>query len=189
MRFKGCRCMVKKLIWGITGSGDCITEIIDLLIKIKQDFDLKITVILSTNGEFVLKFYNLFSKLKEQIGDVKSEKGPNNPFVAGKIQTGYYNFIVISPVTGNTVAKLAYGIADSLITNCIAQALKGGQPVYLFPTDQERADTTTVLPSGKTFVLKIRQVDLDNIERLRQMENVIILKNYTDIYDIIKKNL
>jgi len=181
--------MVKKLIWGITGSGDYITEIVNLIIKIKQDFDLKVTVLLSTNGEFVLKFYKLLNKLKEQIVDVKIEKGPNNPFVAGKMQTGYYNFIVISPVSGNTAAKLAYGIADSLITNCVAQALKGGQQVYLFPTDQKRADTTTILPSGKKFILKIRKIDLDNIERLREMENVNILKNYMDIYEIIKNNL
>lgn len=181
--------MVKKLIWGITGSGDCITEIVDLIIKIKQDFDLKITVILSINGEFVLKFYKLFNKLKEKIEDVKVEKGPNNPFVEGKMQTGYYDFIVISPVSGNTVAKIAYGIADSLISNCVAQALKGGQKVYLFPTDQERTDTTTILPSGKQFVLKLRKIDLDNIERLREMEDVILLKNYSNIYEIIKNNI
>jgi archaeoflavoprotein AfpA len=178
--------MVKKLIWGITGSGDNITEIIDLIIKIKHDFDLKVTLILSVNGELVLKFYKLLNKLKENIEDIRVEKGPNSPFVAGKMQTGYYDYIVISPVTGNTVAKIAYGIADSLISNCVAQALKGGQTVYLFPTDQERADTSTVLPSGKTFVLKQRKIDLENIERLRQMDDVVILKRYSDIYGIIK---
>ena len=181
--------MVKKLIWGITGSGDFINEIVDLIIKVKQDFDLKITIILSINGELVLKFYKLLNKLKENIEDIKVEKGPNNPFVEGKMQTGYYDFIVVSPVSGNTAAKIAYGIADSLISNCVAQALKGGQKVYLFPTDQERADTTTVLPSGKTLVLKTRKVDLENIERLREMEDVIVLKNYSDIYDIIKNNI
>jgi len=181
--------MVKKLIWGITGSGDLIDEIIDLIIKIKQDFDLKVTVLLSINGELVLKFYKLLNKLKENIEDVKIEKGPNNPFVEGKMQMGYYDFIVISPVSGNTVAKIAYGIADSLISNCVAQALKGGQTVYLFPTDQERPDTTTVLPSGKTLILKPRKVDLENIERLRAMEYVIVLQNYSDIYDIIKNSM
>jgi flavoprotein len=102
------------------------------------------------------------------------------------MQTGYYDYIVISPVSGNTVAKIAYGIADSLISNGIAQALKGGQKVYLFPTDQERADTTTILPSGKSLVLKHRKIDLENIEKLRRMEDVIILKNYHEIYEIIK---
>ncbi len=179
--------MKKKIIWGITGSGDYIKEIIDLIIKIQEDFDIKLTVLLSINAELVLRFYKVFNKLKEKIADVKIEKGPNNPFVAGKMQTGYYDFIVISPVSGNTVAKLAYGIADSLITNGIAQALKGGQKVYLFPTDQERSDTTTVLPSGKTFVLKNRKVDLENIEKLRIMEDIVILKTYDEIYEIIKK--
>ncbi len=181
--------MTKKLIWGITGSGDYIKEVVDLIIKIQKDFDLSITVILSVNGELVLRFYKLLKKLKANIKDVKVEKGANNPFVAGKMQTGYYDYIVISPVSGNTVAKIAYGIADSLISNGVAQALKGGQKVYMFPTDQERSDTTTVLPSGKTFVLKHRKVDLENIERLRQMENVIILKNYDDIYKILKETI
>ncbi|MFX1294042.1 MAG: archaeoflavoprotein AfpA [Promethearchaeota archaeon] len=179
--------MVKQLLWGITGSGDYIKEIIDLIIKINTDFNLKITIILSNNGELVLKFYKLFKKLKENIADIKIEKSPNNPFVMGKMQTGYYDFIVISPVTGNTVAKIAHGIADSLISNGVAQALKGGQKVYLFPTDQQRKDTTTVLPSGKTIKLKHRKVDLENINKLIQMEDVIVLKKYSDIYEIIKK--
>ncbi|NVM31066.1 MAG: archaeoflavoprotein AfpA [Candidatus Helarchaeota archaeon] len=181
--------MKKKLIWGITGSGDYIKEITDLIIKIQKDFPIKITVILSKNGEFVLKFYKMLDKLKNNIKDVKVEKGPNSPFVVGKMQTGYYDYIVISPVSGNTVAKIAYGIADSLVSNGVAQALKGGQRVYLFPTDQERADTTTVLPSGKTFVLKHRKIDLENIEKLKVMADVVVLKNYGDIYDIIKKSL
>ena len=174
-------------MWGITGSGDYIKEIVDLIIKIQEDFDIKMTVIISINGELVLKFYKILDKLKEKISDVKFEKGPNNPFIVGKMQTGFYDFIVISPVSGNTVAKIAYGIADSLIANGVAQALKGGQTVYLFPTDQERADTTTVLPSGKTFVLKHRKIDLENIEKLREMEDIVILPNFNDIYDIIKR--
>jgi len=89
--------------------------------------------------------------------------------------------------SGNTVAKITYGIADSLITNGVAQALKGGQRVYMFPTDQERADTTTVLPSGKTFVLKHRKVDLDNIEKLRAMEDIVILETYDEIYNVVKR--
>ena len=180
--------MVKKLLWGITGSGDKVEEIIDLMIKIQNDFELKLTVILSMSAEFVLKFYKLLKKLQTNIEDIKVEKSPNNPFVIGKMQTGYYDFIVISPVSGNTVAKIAYGIADSLISNGVAQALKGGQKVYMFPTDQERADTSTVLPSGKIFKLKHRKVELENIERLKQMDDVIILKDYSDIYEIIKKS-
>ncbi len=178
----------KKLIWGITGSGDFISEIVDLIIKIQHDFDLKITIILSVNGELILKFYKILDKLKENIKNVKIEKGPNNPFIIGRMQTGEFDYIVISPVSGNSVAKMAYGIADSLITNGVAQALKGGQKVYLFPTDQERADTTTVLPNGKTFVLKHRKIDLENIERLKQMDDVEILENYDKIYDIIRKD-
>ncbi|MHA1427180.1 MAG: archaeoflavoprotein AfpA [Candidatus Helarchaeota archaeon] len=178
--------MVKKLIWGITGSGDYIKEIVDLIIKIQQDFKLQIKVILSINGKLVLKFYKILKKLQENIEDVKVEKGPNNPFVAGKAQTGYYDLIVIAPVSGNSVAKLAHGIADTLITNVVAQALKGGHRVYLFPTDQERMDTTTVLPNGRTFILKHRKIDLDNIEKLRAMDDVVILQHYTDIYEIIK---
>jgi archaeoflavoprotein AfpA len=181
--------MVKKLIWGITGSGDYIREILDLIIKIQKDFDLKVTVILSINAELVLKFYKILNRLKENVEDVKVEKGPNNPFVAGRMQTGYYDYIVISPVSGNSLAKIVYGIADTLITNGVAQALKGGRTVYFFPTDQEREDTTTLLPSGKVFKLKHRKVDLDNIERLREMEDVVVLKTYEDIYEIIKKTI
>jgi len=39
--------------------------------------------------------------------------------------------------TSNTVSKIAYGIADSLVTNAVAQAVKGGVPVYIVPVDIE----------------------------------------------------
>lgn len=48
------------------------------------------------------------------------EKGSNAPFVAGPLQVGYYPLFFVSPATANTVAKIAYGIADTLITNCFA---------------------------------------------------------------------
>ena len=105
------------------------------------------------------------------------------------MQSGIYDYIVVSPVTGNTVAKLVNGIADSLVTNCVSQALKGGRTVYLYPTDQWREDTTTILPDGRKLVLKHRKIDLDNIEKLKEMEDVIVMKNYADIYEIIKNTI
>ena len=44
---------------------------------------------------------------------------------------------MLTPATSNTVAKIVYGIADTLVTNCAAQAMKSGVPCYIVPVDQE----------------------------------------------------
>jgi len=90
--------------------------------------------------------------LTENVRRVKVEKTPNIPFYAGPLQLGKYDLFLVSPVSANTIAKIAYGIADTLIPNCIAQAIKGGQTVYIFPSDQESKPIKTSRPDGTPLV-------------------------------------
>jgi len=84
---------------------------------------------------------------------------------------------------------IACGIADTLITNCVAQAIKGDATVYLFPSDQDLEPIVTSRPDGSPLVLKIRDIELENIKKIKQMEGIVIIKHFDDIKKIIlKKN-
>lgn len=66
----------------------------------------------------------------------ETEQGASFP-KTGRFLLKRYKALVVSPATSNTAAKLAYGIADTLVTNAVAQAVKGDVPVYIVPVDIE----------------------------------------------------
>ncbi len=114
----------------------------------------------------------------------KVDAGPNSPFIAGPLQMGHYDFLLIAPATANTVAKIVYGIADTLVTNAVSQTAKGKTPIFIMPVDQKRGSVKTAAPSGRAFELTMREVDVKNSEKLAQMENITLLESPYDIYDI-----
>lgn len=174
-----------KIVWGITGSGYFIKESIDLMKELQEQHNINIIVILSKEGAVVLKWYKQWLYLKETIQKVQVEKTPNNPFLAGPLQTGEYKMLIVCPLSANSAAKIAYGIADTLITNCVAQTIKGGVPVYLNPSDQEDKPIETYRPSGEKLILKIREVELENIERLKKMDGITLFSDLNEIKRII----
>ena len=176
-----------KICWGLTGAGDYLMETLETMKKIQQDFDFKITIILSKEAEIVLKWYKMLNQFKETFEDVRIAKGPNVPFIVGPLQTGSYKFLFVSPLTGNSTAKIALGIADTLITNAVAQTMKGGVPVYVYPVDQKEGELVTVLPNGKKLTLKSRDIDLQHVETLRKMKGIHVLSHPNEIQDVIKK--
>lgn len=179
--------MALKICWGITGAGDYLLETFNIMKEIKQKFNAKITVVISEQGVFVLKWYKMFKGIQAEFNDVRIEKGPNIPFIIGPLQTGTYKFLFVSPLSGNSTAKAAHGIADSLITNAIAQTMKGGIPVYVYPVDQKEGDFTTILPDGKKLTLKSRKLDLELVEELRVMEGLFVLSHPKEIIEVIEK--
>jgi len=174
-----------KLLWGITGTGFLLQESIDLMKEIQEDFGVKLTVILSKEGAAVVKWYRKWLPLTKVVEKVKVEKTPNIPFYAGPLQLGKYDLFLVSPVSANSVSKIACGIADTLITNCVAQAIKGGQTVYIFPSDQDTEPITTTRPDGSPLVLKIRDIELENIKKLKSMEGIVVLSEFKDIQNLI----
>ena len=131
-----------------------------------------------------MKWYHLWDKIQDDFPNFKVDAGPNSPFIAGPLQMGHYDFLLIAPATANTVAKIVYGIADTLVTNTVSQTAKGKTPIFILPVDQKRGTVKTAAPSGRAFELTMREVDVTNSEKLAQMENITILKNPYDIYDI-----
>ena len=175
-----------KIAWGITGAGDYLVESMEAMENLRQNFGAEITVLLSKDGELVVRWYKLWDQLNATFDTVKSERGPNIPFVAGPLQLGHYAFLFISPATANTCAKIAHGIADSLISNCVAQTVKGGTPVYIYPVDQKPGSQLTEGPKGEQITITTRQIDLENVDRLRKMEGITVLTHPGEIATVAK---
>ncbi|MFW9962709.1 MAG: archaeoflavoprotein AfpA [Candidatus Sifarchaeia archaeon] len=174
-----------RIVWGITGSGDLIREIIKTMKQLEDDENIRLTVIVSKAGEQMLRLYGLWDELNESFSKVLKESNANVPFIAGPLQIGKYDAFIVAPLTANSTAKIAHGIADTLITNAIAQTLKGSTPVLLYPVDQVDEEVRTVGPKGEVFSIKPRIVDLENVKRLREMERVIVLDSPLKIPQIV----
>ena len=172
-------------MWGITGTGYLLDECIDLMKVLQNEHSVDLTVILTKEGASVVKWYKKWLALTEAVKRVKVEKTPNIPFYAGPLQLGKYDLFLVCPVSANSVAKIVHGIADTLITNCVAQTIKGGMTVHIFPSDQDLEPITTSRPDGSPLVLKIRDIELKNIEKLKKMEGIVVVPNFSDIKEII----
>jgi archaeoflavoprotein AfpA len=180
---------LKRILWGITGSGDLLDEILSSMISLQDIEDIKVYVVLSKAAEQVWRRYGLWDELNTQFKKVTRETNQNVPFVAGPLQVGHYDVFVVAPLTANSTAKIAYGIADTLITNAVAQTLKGITPVVVFPVDQKPGQLETKAPDGTSFKIHTRQVDIENVNRLRKMEGVTVVSSPKEIPDVSKQIL
>ncbi len=180
----------RKIAWGITGSGDKLENTVEILKQIKEEYkdEFDIRVYVSKAGDQVLKYYGLFKPMTVDYEKLWVEVNANAPFLAGQIQLGSFEFMLIAPATSNTVAKLSLRIGDSLLTNAAIMAQKADVPVYIMPSDIEEGTTVTKLPDGSDLKLTIRKEDVEHVKKLEAMENTYILKSPEDIFDVFKKH-
>ncbi|MFW9806382.1 MAG: flavoprotein, partial [Candidatus Thorarchaeota archaeon] len=108
-----------RIVWGITGSGDLVQDIINTMKQLEDDPEIHLTVIVSRAGEQMLRLYGLWDELNSSFSKVMKETNANVPFIAGSLQIGKYDAFVVAPLTANSTAKIAHGIADTLITNAV----------------------------------------------------------------------
>ncbi len=164
-----------------------MVESVTTLKTLHEEHGWKIDVILSKQGEMVIKWYKLWETLKESFDKIFIEITPNTPFLIGPLQLGKYDLLLICPATANTTAKVAHGIADSLLTNCVAQTIKARIPVAIFPVDQKPGKIVTDLPKGKKLTLHMRDIDLQNTQKLRRMHGITVLSNPADIKPLLEE--
>ena len=182
-----------KVAWGITGSGDYMPEIVKTMKEIVQkDSNIKIYIFLSKAAYKVVMWYALFKDLKN-ISDkiyIEVDSNTTEPFyyIPGALQTGKFDFFIVCPATGNTVAKIVNGIADTLITNSVAQAAKANLPIYILPVDHTEGKQVTKLPSGEKLELEMRRIDLENTSRLSKMRGIHVFFNPAEIEAIFQKH-
>ena len=163
-----------RVAWGITGAGDLIKETLEKMKGLKEAYAgiVEIEVYLSKAGDQVLRFYKLEEELRESFQQVQVERDANTPFITGRLQLGRFDFLLVAPATSNTVAKIAHGISDTLLTNGAIQALKAFIPVYVMPVDFKEGTVVTVLPNGKELELRIRKEDAENVRKISQMDGL-----------------
>jgi archaeoflavoprotein AfpA len=169
----------RKVAWGITGGGDKIAEILDVMKDLKKQSEdvVEIEVFLSKAADTVLKFYRLEDELKRNFPKVQVELNSNSPFLAAWMQMRKYEFLLIAPASSNTVAKIANGIGDTLLTNAAIMSLKAFVPVYVLPTDYKESTVYTKLPNGKEMKLRVRKEEADQVRKLEAMEDVHVLES------------
>ena len=139
-----------RIAWGITGAGHLLKESVDILTELSKMHE--VTVLLSGAGEEVLRMYGLFDTVKNLTGgkyrELVLENDQRESFpMTGRFSLGTYDMLIVSPTTSNTIGKIVNGIADTLITNAVAQAGKGLVKNYIIPVDLESGELKTVLPS------------------------------------------
>ena len=161
-----------KICWVITGAGHFLRESVALL---PEEAD----VYLTRAAVEVCARYGVSEQIAGGGRRVLREAGYSSaPIIY--FSMGRYSRLLIAPATANTVAKCAFGIADSLASNFFAQAAKSGIECAVLPTDVA-PEMTSVTPSGKSIIVKPRMLDLENTEKLAQIENVVLLRSIADL--------
>jgi len=136
--------------FAFTGAGHLLRESVHVARELAKEHE--VTVFLSGAAEEVLKMYGLYENVESITGGKYRELATdsNQKFsypITGRLSLGKYDLLIVSPATANTVSKIVYGIADTLVTNAVAQAGKGAVPVYMVPVDIHPGPIDTVLPS------------------------------------------
>jgi dihydromethanopterin reductase (acceptor) len=178
----------QRLAWAITGSGHFLRESLAILQRIEN-----VDIFLSKAAAEIIKQYG-FQKQLDATGhkvyqDKTASSVPVEMFYEGK-----YHTLVIAPATSNTIAKMAYGFSDSLVSNLFAQAGKTRVTSIVFACDTVPKNTMPEAALGfieseapRENVVQVfpRQIDLDNVAKLANFELTQIV---TDM-DMLQKEI
>ncbi len=165
-----------RLAWGITATSDKLDDSVHLMEDFKNH-GYKIDVFVSKEGENVLKQYNKFNTVSSDFRSCTVDVGIYNNPLDSDLQSGIYDALIIAPASPNVVAKIANGIADTLITHAVVTATKSDIPVFVFPSDTERGSVKTKTPDGRVIDVRTRRIDRKNVKRISWMQDVIVFKS------------
>jgi len=179
----------RKVAWGITGAGDKILETVKAMEKINKEYEdrVDIEVFISKAGDQVIKYYEISGDIETNFDKTWVEINANSPFLAGNIQLGKYDFMLIAPASSNTVAKISMRMGDTLISNAAIMGQKADVPIYILPSDYEEGVTITKLPNGKDLKITIRSEDVEHVKRLANMYETYIIKEPYEIREVFAK--
>lgn len=169
-----------KMAWGITGSGHFLPACMNVLLGMQN-----VDVFVSKAAKEVLIYYGWYDRLKASGHAMIPDTSASCLPVTG-LYTGKYNRVVIAPVTSNSMAKMAHGIADNLITNLFAHAGKCRIPTILLPCDSD-GQMESVTPQGGKVAVHVREIDRENNERLASWHNVMLAGNPEQLSGYLKE--
>jgi flavoprotein len=177
----------KRLAWAITGSGHYLRESLAILQTLEN-----VDIFLSKAAAEIIKQYGFQAQLEATGHKIYQDKTASSvPVVL--FYEGVYHTLVIAPATSNTIAKMAYGFSDSLVTNLFAQAGKTRVPCIVFACD-------TVPPVGEISIeseaprenrvqVFPRKIDLENVEKLAAFEATQVVADIATLTDTIQMRL
>ena len=61
-------------------------------------------------------------------------------------------------------------------------------PVSCSPPDNKPGELETILPGGKKLTLYIRDIDVENVDRIRKMKSITVLDSVQDIRKVIEEH-
>lgn len=174
--------MNQRLAWAITGSGHYLRESLALL-KTLNDVD----VFLSKAAAEIIQQYGfqeqLISTGHRVYQDKTASSVPVELFYHGK-----YHTLVIAPATSNTIAKMAYGFSDSLVTNLFAQAGKTRVPSIVFACDTA-PELESEAPRENIVKVYPRAIDLENVSKLKDFEATTVVADMANLNQAIQNRL
>ena len=158
----------QRLAWAITGSGHYLRESLAVLQTFQDENLGLVDIFLSKAAAEIIKQYGFQAQLDATGHKVYQDKTASSVPVEG-FYAGKYHTLVIAPATSNTIAKMAYGFSDSLVTNLYAQAGKTRVPSIIFACDTA-PEVTSEAPRDNMVKVYPRQIDLDNVAKLANFE-------------------
>lgn len=174
--------MNQRLAWAITGSGHYLRESLAILQTLKD-----VDVFLSRAAAEIIQQYGFQQQLVSTAHRVYQDKTASSVPVELFYQ-GKYHTLVIAPATSNTIAKMAYGFSDSLVTNLYAQAGKTRVHSIVFACDTA-PELESEAPRENMVKVYPRKIDLENVERLRTFEATTIVSDMHDLSAAISTRL
>ncbi|MFM9834556.1 MAG: flavoprotein [Methylophilaceae bacterium] len=173
----------KRLAWAITGSGHYLRESLEILQAIEN-----VDIFLSRAAAEIIKQYGFQTQLEATKHKIYQDKTASSVPVE-LFYEGKYHTLVIAPATSNTIAKMAYGFSDSLVTNLYAQAGKTRVPSIVFACDTA-PEVESEAPRDNMVMVYPRQIDLDNVAKLAKFESTVVVEDMdtlrTNIHERLK---
>ncbi len=177
----------QRLAWAITGSGHYLRESLSVLQSLKN-----VDIFLSKAAAEIIKQYGFQAQLDASGHKVYQDKTASSVPVEG-FYAGKYHTLVIAPATSNTVAKMAYGFSDSLVTNLYAQAGKTRVPSIIFACDTIPAAGENAIeseaPRENMVQVFPRQIDLDNVQKLAAFEHTQVVDSIELLQQVVLMRL
>ncbi len=154
---------MQRLAWAITGSGHYLRESLAVLATLEN-----VDIFLSKAASEIIKQYGFQAQIEATGHRVYQDKTASSVPVE-LFYEGKYHTLVIAPATSNTIAKMAYGFSDSLVTNLFAQAGKTRVASIVFACDTA-PELESEAPRDNVVKVYPRKIDLENVAKLADFE-------------------
>ena len=183
-----------KIAWGITGAGHYLPESIEMMEEFMKQGN-HVDIFLSEAAERVMEMYGVYNRVLKLHDLYKNEdvhiyydksQRPAYPICA-RFNLHYYDCLIISPLTANSVAKINVGIADTLITNIFAQMIKGSGNVYAIPCDVVAGEVETQIPNGDKIKIHIDEFNANNARAIAKFPHVKVFTHPQELAFLLKQ--